>query len=87
MLVECMHFYCSQLISAEFAGLVTLKPSNDAGNENEGRDLDLPLVEFEEIARATNNFSLNNKLGEGGFGPVYKVCTYQDTSILLGMSS
>ncbi|KAJ0568853.1 putative non-specific serine/threonine protein kinase [Helianthus annuus] len=22
---------------------------------------------------ATNNFSLENKLGEGGFGPVYKV--------------
>ncbi|KAL8108456.1 G-type lectin S-receptor-like serine/threonine-protein kinase At4g27290 isoform X2 [Apium graveolens] len=53
-------------------GLVALKPSDDAENENEGKDLELPLVEFEEIAKATNNFSLNNKLGEGGFGPVYK---------------
>jgi hypothetical protein len=25
------------------------------------------------IANATYNFSNNNKLGEGGFGPVYKV--------------
>jgi hypothetical protein len=25
------------------------------------------------IASATNNFAINNKLGEGGFGPVYKV--------------
>ncbi|GKA08436.1 G-type lectin S-receptor-like serine/threonine-protein kinase [Tanacetum coccineum] len=24
------------------------------------------------IAKSTNNFSINNKLGEGGFGPVYK---------------
>ncbi|WOG84921.1 hypothetical protein DCAR_0104106 [Daucus carota subsp. sativus] len=50
----------------------TLKPTNDGGNEDQGQDLELPLVEFEEIAKATNNFSLNNKLGEGGFGPVYK---------------
>ncbi|KAK4363870.1 hypothetical protein RND71_015228 [Anisodus tanguticus] len=24
------------------------------------------------VAHATDNFSVNNKLGEGGFGPVYK---------------
>lgn len=28
---------------------------------------------FESIAMATNNFADENKLGEGGFGPVYKV--------------
>ncbi|KAK1376657.1 Receptor-like serine/threonine-protein kinase [Heracleum sosnowskyi] len=53
-------------------GLMTFKPDNDSGNKEEGEDLELPLIEFELIAKATNKFSLNNKLGEGGFGPVYK---------------
>ncbi|XP_034212826.1 G-type lectin S-receptor-like serine/threonine-protein kinase At4g27290 [Prunus dulcis] len=35
-------------------------------------DLELPLFDFDTIAAATNNFSYTNKLGEGGFGPVYK---------------
>ncbi|KAL5972923.1 hypothetical protein ACLOJK_039729 [Asimina triloba] len=34
--------------------------------------LDIPLVDFERIAQATENFSDSNKLGRGGFGPVYK---------------
>ncbi|PHT51415.1 Receptor-like serine/threonine-protein kinase SD1-8 [Capsicum baccatum] len=35
-------------------------------------DIVLPLFPFSAITRATNNFSFNNKIGEGGFGPVYK---------------
>ena len=42
-------------------------------NESKDEELDLPLFDFETISHATNNFSLSNKLGEGGFGPVYKV--------------
>lgn len=37
---------------------------------------DVPNLEafsFAKIKAATNNFSSENKLGEGGFGPVYKV--------------
>jgi hypothetical protein len=34
---------------------------------------ELPLFDFEKLASATNNFHLSNKLGQGGFGPVYKV--------------
>ncbi|KAM5586615.1 hypothetical protein ABKV19_005509 [Rosa sericea] len=35
-------------------------------------DLELPLFDLITIANATNDFSSSNKLGEGGFGPVYK---------------
>lgn len=34
---------------------------------------DLPVLKFETLAIATDNFSEANKLGKGGFGPVYKV--------------
>ncbi|CAN1775114.1 G-type lectin S-receptor-like serine/threonine-protein kinase At4g27290 [Linum perenne] len=32
----------------------------------------LPIFDLNTVAAATNNFSVSNKLGEGGFGPVYK---------------
>ncbi|KAL6580972.1 hypothetical protein OROMI_006895 [Orobanche minor] len=34
--------------------------------------LELPLFSLSTITKATDNFSIINKLGEGGFGPVYK---------------
>ncbi|KAA8519920.1 hypothetical protein F0562_014170 [Nyssa sinensis] len=34
---------------------------------------ELPLYKFEKLAIATDNFHLENKLGQGGFGPVYRV--------------
>lgn len=40
---------------------------------NDSNNLDLPLFDFIHIANATNDFSNNNKIGEGGFGTVYKV--------------
>ncbi|CAF2187828.1 unnamed protein product [Brassica napus] len=40
--------------------------------ESKTEDLELPLMEFEAVAIATNNFSDGNKLGKGGFGIVYK---------------
>ncbi|XXG83207.1 hypothetical protein AAC387_Pa10g1013 [Persea americana] len=33
---------------------------------------DIPRFHFESIAMATENFSISNKLGQGGFGAVYK---------------
>lgn len=36
------------------------------------QDVELPIFDFAVIANATNNFSMDKKLGQGGFGPVYK---------------
>jgi hypothetical protein len=33
----------------------------------------LLLFNYESVSAATNNFLAVNKLGEGGYGPVYKV--------------
>ncbi|KAK1391975.1 hypothetical protein POM88_011031 [Heracleum sosnowskyi] len=43
------------------------------GNGDE--DVELPFFDFSALANATNGFSTNSKLGEGGFGPVYKGIT------------
>ncbi|KAG6642864.1 hypothetical protein CIPAW_09G170000 [Carya illinoinensis] len=37
------------------------------------RNSDLQFLDLRMIVAATNNFSVSNKLGEGGFGSVYKV--------------
>ncbi|KAF3772758.1 putative cysteine-rich receptor-like protein kinase 35 [Nymphaea thermarum] len=40
--------------------------------ENEEANYDLPQISLRTIEDATDNFSKSNKLGEGGYGPVYK---------------
>ncbi|KAJ4871061.1 Receptor-like serine/threonine-protein kinase SD1-8 [Raphanus sativus] len=40
--------------------------------EDEVEELELPLIEFEAVVTATEHFSDCKKIGEGGFGIVYK---------------
>ncbi|XP_010928165.1 G-type lectin S-receptor-like serine/threonine-protein kinase B120 isoform X1 [Elaeis guineensis] len=47
-------------------------PSEYGEEVQEGKGAELPLHTFECISIATDNFSESNKLGEGGFGHVYK---------------
>ncbi|KAF9672903.1 hypothetical protein SADUNF_Sadunf11G0092800 [Salix dunnii] len=56
------------LLAGNFTGIFKRGSNNNPVKE----DLDLPLFCLDTLTLATNNFSADNKLGEGGFGPVYK---------------
>ncbi|PNX55079.1 G-type lectin S-receptor-like serine/threonine-kinase [Trifolium pratense] len=45
---------------------------NVIGELSQAKLQELLLYNFEKLAIATNNFHESNKLGQGGFGPVYK---------------
>ncbi|THG17845.1 hypothetical protein TEA_011385 [Camellia sinensis var. sinensis] len=47
-------------------------PEQGYYQESKNEDIELPLFHLVAITKATDNFAINNKLGEGGFGPVYK---------------
>ena len=63
------------LISFDFSdraiqrGLINKKRAGKGRN----KEMELPLFSFSSVSTATNYFNATNKLGEGGFGPVYKV--------------
>lgn len=42
-----------------------------------GQDLQTGTFTLKQIIAATNDFDYANKIGEGGFGPVYKVFLYR----------
>ena len=46
--------------------------------------MELWEFDFASIAKATDNFSSYNKLGEGRFGPVYKVILWHSVEIKSG---
>ena len=51
-----------------FAG--TMAYNLEVGQKEDGH---LQLFDFATVSKATDNFSFHNKLGQGGFGLVYKV--------------
>ncbi|XP_022877616.1 G-type lectin S-receptor-like serine/threonine-protein kinase At4g27290 isoform X1 [Olea europaea var. sylvestris] len=50
----------------------TIWRTEGSRTESHKKDYELPLYRASTISKATNNFSENNKLGQGGYGPVYK---------------
>ena len=55
--------------------MFSIELATGAGKDLEGQedDLELPLFNLATISNATDNFSNFNKLGEGGFGAVFRV--------------
>ncbi|KAL2247563.1 UNVERIFIED_CONTAM: G-type lectin S-receptor-like serine/threonine-protein kinase [Sesamum indicum] len=78
MIVVPIASVCGLLLGVCYCFRQKLKPKAGENEEDDhpdvfqGEDLDLPLFDLGTVARATENFSMNKKLGEGGFGPVYK---------------
>lgn len=61
------------MLSSNLSGLARIIDRNHFKHKLRKEDDDLSTFDFAIIARATGNFAKSNKLGEGGFGPVYKV--------------
>ncbi|XP_034912722.1 G-type lectin S-receptor-like serine/threonine-protein kinase At4g27290 isoform X2 [Populus alba] len=60
-----------RLSASDLARSVSMQERDHSINGTD-KDLELPVFDFATIAIATSNFSGANKIGEGGFGPVYK---------------
>ncbi|CAL5415554.1 unnamed protein product [Camellia sinensis] len=58
--------------SRSFTGIRMHNSEQGYTNKSQKEDLKLPLFDLAVIANSTNNLSINNKIGEGGFGAVYK---------------
>ncbi|KAK4348581.1 hypothetical protein RND71_031336 [Anisodus tanguticus] len=62
----------SLLVAMILLGLILLLYIRKKKKLKLQEDFELPQFQSSTITRATNNFSVNKKIVEGGFGPVYK---------------
>ncbi|KAK1391772.1 Receptor-like serine/threonine-protein kinase [Heracleum sosnowskyi] len=53
-------------------GILESNSIKEFNSESHKEDLDLPFFRLSTLAEATNHFAISNKLGQGGFGPVFK---------------
>lgn len=67
----------SKEFSADISG-----PSDILLDGNQVNGPELPIYSFSTVAAATNKFNEENKLGQGGFGAVYKVTFFSNLQIL-----
>ncbi|KAK6229595.1 hypothetical protein SCA6_018546 [Theobroma cacao] len=68
LLVSC--YICSSRASSK--GARENNVINDRSIEGQREDSEVQLFDLALISKATNDFSIDNKLGQGGFGPVYR---------------
>ena len=73
MIIKLLCFCCDQSerrkLHQEQILLASIRRNLDGAGE---RGPSFTLFSFSRVADATENFSSANKIGEGGFGPVYK---------------
>ncbi|CAO2841859.1 unnamed protein product [Amaranthus hypochondriacus] len=74
VLVPLAFISCLSLICYFYKAKLLRYISSDMRNARDSRydSPDLKVFSYQTIKSATNNFSWYNKLGEGGYGPVYK---------------
>ncbi|KAL1216109.1 putative LRR receptor-like serine/threonine-protein kinase [Cardamine amara subsp. amara] len=71
VIAACAVFGLLVLLILRLTGYLGGK-EEDGNDELRGLDLQTGSFTLKQIKRATNNFDPENKIGEGGFGPVYK---------------
>ncbi|KAH0852538.1 hypothetical protein HID58_093921 [Brassica napus] len=76
----CAVFAFLVLLILRLTGYLGRKEEDD-NEELRGLDLQTGSFTLKQIKRATNNFDPENKIGEGGFGPVYKGVLGDGTTI------
>ncbi|RYQ79181.1 hypothetical protein Ahy_Scaffold6g107884 isoform A [Arachis hypogaea] len=57
--------------------------SDAINSQHDEEDLELPLFGIDTVTSAANNFSTDNLLGRGGFGPVYKVIKWGKKNVVI----
>ncbi|XP_010479905.1 PREDICTED: probable LRR receptor-like serine/threonine-protein kinase At1g53430 [Camelina sativa] len=72
VIAACAVFGLLVLLVLWITGYLGGKKEVDENVELRGLDLQTGSFTLKQIKRATNNFDPENKIGEGGFGPVYK---------------
>ncbi|XP_031106377.1 probable LRR receptor-like serine/threonine-protein kinase At1g53430 isoform X1 [Ipomoea triloba] len=70
IVISCCVFALLILVALRMKGYLGGKVAEDS--ELRALDLQTGYFTLRQVKAATNNFDLANKIGEGGFGPVYK---------------
>lgn len=73
MILLAIDFEIGSLLPEFHVGFSDSSPEGSRHGREDDDTGEINSFTLSTIQVATNNFSLENKLGEGGFGPVYKV--------------